>query len=120
MVKQLKYFLVLLYIEEVWKNMDSVIWILLGAAVILSGITTYLQARDKKQTELVALVKEQAYQLFLHAEKQDWIGPKKMNWVAEQIIKCIPSDTLIQVIGEERIKNWLQSLYDNFKKSLEN
>lgn len=100
--------------------MESVVWILLGVAVILSGITTYLHARDKKQTELVSLVKEQAYQLFLYAEKQNWIGPEKMDWVAEQIVKRIPSDTLVQVIGEERIKNWLQSLYDNFKKSLEN
>jgi len=98
--------------------MTSAILILLILAVILSGASTFLHARDKKQTELVALVKEQAYQLFLYAEKQDWIGPQKMSYVADQIVKLIPSKSLVQVIGEERIHDWLQSLYDDFKKAL--
>lgn len=98
--------------------MENAIWILLTAAVILSGVSTFLNARVKKQTELVALVKEQAYQLFLYAEKQDWIGPEKMDFVAGKIVEFIPSKDLAQVIGEQRISDWLQSLYEASKQAL--
>ncbi|MED1125195.1 hypothetical protein [Bacillus atrophaeus] len=92
--------------------------LLLVAALFSSIVTTYIGLRGKKEEELQSHVKEQAYQLFLYAEKQSWIGPEKMDWVAENIAKRIPTDTLKKFVGEDQIKDWLQSLYNGFKDSL--
>lgn len=100
--------------------MESAALLLLITLVILTSVSTFLYARNKKQYELITLVKEEAYQLFLHAEKKGWIGPAKMDWVANRIVERIPGHALKEVIGEHQVKSWLQNLYDNFKESLKN
>ena len=94
--------------------------VLLTIFVLLSAVLSFLSVKGKKEAELKAAVKEQALKLFLYAEKQDWIGPHKMDWAAEQIAQRIPGDMLKAVIGEEKIRTWLQGVYTEFKENLKN
>lgn len=93
-------------------------WILIAVIIVLSGTLQFFTLKSKKKEELVAIVKQEALQLFLYAEKQEWIGPKKMEWVAEELANHVPSNVLKQVIGKDQINTWLQNLYDEFKKNL--
>lgn len=93
---------------------------LIVAFILLSVVLDFFLIKDKNETEKIALVKQEAYKLFLYAEKQDWIGPEKMEWVAAQIIKLVPGKILKSVIKEEKVRDWLQDLYDEFKESLQN
>ena len=53
-------------------------WVLIAIIIVLSGTLQFFILKGKKKEELVAIVKQEALQLFLYAEKQEWIGPKKI------------------------------------------
>lgn len=92
--------------------------IIAGALVVLLAIIYSLEARKRSHQEIVSFAKEQVYQLFLYAEKQDWVGTEKMKWVSEEIYNRIPIEILKRVVNEDTIYFWIQSVYDEFKQSL--
>lgn len=91
--------------------------LLIVVAGVMAAINAYV-LKLKGLAELEHSVKEQAYQLFLYAEKQGWIGQEKMAYVANEIYRRIPDGVLKLVIKEDTIANYLQSLYDQFKTNL--
>ena len=84
---------------------------LIVAIAALFGLRMYVTKRNDKEA-LVNEVKTQALALFLYAEKQDWIGQEKMKFVDDSV--------LATVVGRNTVERWMQNLYDNVKKYLEN
>jgi hypothetical protein len=91
--------------------------VLIVLAGVLAVIHAYM-AKQKNTAELEHLVKEEAYKLFLYAEKQGWIGQEKMAYVAEQIYRRVPMDAIRLIISEQVIEEYLQNLYTQFKISI--
>ena len=81
------------------------------------GCNLILAARGREALE--ETVREQALQLFLYAEKQDWIGEAKMDYVSEQIYKLVDDSVIAKVIKKSTNREWLQNLYDEVKDNLQ-
>jgi Na+/phosphate symporter len=92
--------------------------ILVIVATVLFGANVYFINKDNKKA-LEETVREQALQLFLYAEKQDWIGEVKMDYVCEQIYKLVDDSVIAKVIKKSTIREWLQNLYDEVKDNLQ-
>lgn len=92
---------------------------LIIAIAALFGLRMYVTKRNDKEA-LVNEVKTQALALFLYAEKQDWIGQEKMKFAVDKIMKIVDDSVLATVVGRNTVERWMQNLYDNVKKYLEN
>lgn len=92
--------------------------ILVIVATALFGANIYFVNKNN-QVALEKTVREQALQLFLYAEKQDWIGEAKMDYVCEQIYKLIDDSVIAKVIKKSTIREWLQNLYDEVKENIQ-
>lgn len=95
-------------------------WVLYTINFALVALIGFIAVRTKSKAELTSSVKELALQLFLIAEKQNWIGEKKMDWASEKLAELVPDGILRKVIGKEEIRSWLQKLYDDTKAFLSN
>jgi len=92
--------------------------ILMVCASVLYVARLYFSKRNDLDA-LTNEVKAQAFALFLYAEKQDWIGEKKMKFAVETIMKVVDDSVLAKVIGRQTVEKWMQTLYDLTKSYLE-
>ena len=97
-------------------NFDSSTWLAIAAAVIASvGLFFNIKGTEKKLQ--IRTIRENLLQLFLYAEKQDWVGPDKMAWCIKQIIVILP-DNIEKIVGDA-VDSWAQKVYDEFKVWIE-
>ena len=90
-------------------------------ALVCASLLYVARLYFSKRNDLTALtneVKSQALALFLYAEKQDWIGEKKMKFAVEKIMQIVDDSILAKVIGKQTVEKWMQSLYDMVKAYL--
>lgn len=102
--------------------MNSVILTAIIIGAVIGGFLSYLKIRSKSKKEPLDLVRQKAFELFLHAEKQGWVGPEKMEWCVDQLVKLLPTK-LQKIVGRHyelwHIEDWLQEIYDEFKVKLQ-
>ena len=92
--------------------------VIFALAFIVEAVRLYFLKKEKKHDDHLSYLKNQAYQLFLYAEKQGWSGSEKMAWVSAQVHERIPFKVIQSIVGEQMITEWLQSTYNEFKESL--
>lgn len=88
--------------------------VLLALNLVVEIIRLIYAFKGKSSDEIVDKIREYAKQLFLYAEKQEWISEEKLSYVTEQIIKKFP-----EYIGKyitEPVKEFVQSIYNEFTK----
>jgi hypothetical protein len=88
--------------------------ILLVIVTAYFAVKTYFNVKGKSKEAILKELKQEAYKLFLYAQKQGWTGPEKMEWCAKKIALLFPEQ--IRTYIEGPIQEWLQSQYDDFKK----
>jgi hypothetical protein len=91
---------------------------LMVTAVILYAVNLYFTKRNDIDA-LSREVENQALALFLYAEKQEWVGEKKMRFAVEKLIELVEDTVLAKVVGTSTIEKWTQNLYDEVKTEIE-
>lgn len=97
-------------------------WILIAVVAIIFITALVLRFQKTSRQELVTRVKHEAFQLFLFAEKQNWVGPDKMAWCVTRLKALLPPQIaaiFITLVPEDTLEKWLQGVYDEFKAKLE-
>ncbi len=91
-------------------NYQYVVLALIGLAIV--GIT-YLVYKKKGIDGTLDLYRDVAFQLMLSAEKRFFYGEEKKDYVVECLYLMLPTK-VTAFLTREDIKNWMQTLYDDF------
>lgn len=99
-------------LEQVLEFLQSDLAATIGI-IIATVITKLIEAKKMDKFSKLEGMKDEAYKLFLYAQKQNWAGPDKMKWVAAQIHDALP-DAVEKIIPQATVEDWLQDLYNDF------
>ncbi len=91
---------------------------LMVTAVVLYAVNLYFEKRNDVDA-LSREVEKQALALFLYAEKQEWVGEKKMKFAVEKLMDLVEDTVLAKIIGTSTVEKWMQNLYDEVKAEIE-
>lgn len=90
---------------------------LMVTAVVLYAVNLYFEKRNDVDA-LSREVEKQALALFLYAEKQEWVGEKKMKFAVEKLMDLVEDTVLAKIIGTSTVEKWMQNLYDEVKAEI--
>lgn len=87
--------------------------IFLIAAVVIAAIVAILHIVDANTNvsdDTINQFKEVIYKLFLYAEKEDWVGPEKMEWCIKRVTVLMPwlpmSEDVIRSLANDFYKEY--------------
>ena len=89
--------------------------LILLAILLINTAYLFLTKKNLNEEAKLTEVKKQIYMLFLHAEKQNWVGEEKMAWCVRQVYARFVPEVLRGLIKENSIEEFMKNLYTEFK-----
>lgn len=93
-------------------DLQTIVLIVIVIGILISAGVSFFKQKPTFNM-IVKKLKELCYDLFLTAEKQDWVNEEKMAWCVKKILEALPELKLN--IDQEMVQLVAQYIYNQYK-----